>query len=69
MGHALQMMGRPEFDRTIEFVMFFDKFFDCLNVSNFVAGKHSRKSFKAPFHSEKDFRVRVSSVYMPIMHY
>lgn len=51
-------------EKTIEFVHMFDKFFDCLNVTNFVAGKHSRKAFKAPYHSEKDFRIKVTvSVY------
>ena len=63
MGEALRIMKRPEFKRTIEFVMMFDKLFDCLNVSNFVAAKHSRNSFKAPYHSAKDFRIKVSRYY------
>ena len=46
--------------RQSEFVLLFDKFFDCLNVSNFVAAKHSTNSFKAPFHSPKNFRTTAS---------
>ena len=50
--------------KTVIFVHMFDKFFDCLNVTNFVAGKHSRKAFRTPYHSENDFRNKVTvSVY------
>lgn len=59
-GEALRTMKRPEFQTTIQFVLMFDKFFDCLNVSNFVAAKHSRNSFKAPYHPAEDFRIKVS---------
>ena len=30
----------------LKFVDMFDKFFDCMNVSNFDAGKRQRKPFK-----------------------
>ena len=52
-------MKDPELDKTIEFVQMLDKFFDCLNVSSLDAGKHSRNTFKSPYHSEKDFRIKV----------
>ncbi len=55
----MRFMKRPEMDRTVEFVLFFDKFFDCLNVSNLEAGRHSRNAFKFPYHSATDFRIKV----------
>ncbi len=33
-GEALRWMKRPEVDKTVEFVLMFDKLFDCLNVKN-----------------------------------
>lgn len=59
-GEALKRMNDPELEKTIEFVLMFDKLFDCLNVSSFNAGKHSRNAFKSPYHSAKDFRIKVS---------
>ena len=35
-----------------------DKFFDCLNVTNFESGKHSRNTFKDPIRPG-DFRLKV----------
>ncbi len=36
-----------------------DKFFDCLNVADFNSGKFSRNAFKSPYHSSRDFRLKV----------
>ena len=52
-------MKDPKLEKTIEFVLMFDKFFDCLNVSYLDAGKHTRNAFKSPYHSAKDFRIKV----------
>ena len=41
---------------------FFDKFFDCLNVSNYVNGKHERKVFQDPYRSGSDFRLKVKKI-------
>ena len=62
MGEALKRMKDPELEKTVQFVLMFDKLFGCLNVSNLDAGKHSRNPFKFPYHSAKDFRVKVSSI-------
>ena len=45
---------------TAKFTSMFDKFFDCLNVSNISQGRHKRNAFKAPYRSAKDFRLKVS---------
>ena len=37
-------MQKPETKRTVEFVLMMDKFFDCLNVTNFSSGVQSRNS-------------------------
>ncbi len=59
MGVALGTLKFPDVEKTIEFVLMFDKLFDCLNVSRMSAGKHSRNAFKSPYHSAKDFRIKV----------
>ena len=46
----------------MKFVNMFDKFFDCMNVSNFDAGKRQRKPFKQSYRSAKDFRLKVKSI-------
>ena len=56
----MKMMGDPELEKTIEFVLIFDKLFDCLNVSNLDSGKHSRNPFKSPYRSATDFRIKAS---------
>ncbi len=59
-GEALRWMKRPEVDKTVEFVLMFDKLFDCLNVKNLEAGRKCRNAFKAPFRDNLDFRIGVS---------
>ena len=36
----------------------FDKFFDCLNVTNYDSGRKERKPFKEPYISPDDFRLK-----------
>ncbi len=62
------MMKDTELEKTVEFVLIFDKFFDCLNVSSLDAGKRSRNPFKLPYHSANDFRIKVSSNVKPNSH-
>ena len=54
-------MGREEVEETARFVMMIDRFFDCLNVTDFDDGRRTRNPFKAPYRSGSDFRLRVSS--------
>lgn len=58
-AEALNMMKDPELEKTIMFCKIFDKFFDCLNVSSLDLGTRSRNAFKAPYHSGRDFRIKV----------
>lgn len=59
---ALEMSGGSRAEETARFVTMFDRFFDCLNVRSFTAGRHSRNSFKSPYWSSKDFRLTVSTL-------
>ena len=56
------MVGMAEVTETVKFVALFDKFFDCLNISNFTNGTLKRKAFKHPYHHVNDFRLAVSGV-------
>jgi len=58
---ALRLTGREEVEETARFVMMIDRFFDCLNVTDFDGGRRTRNPFKAPYRSGSDFRLRVSS--------
>ena len=60
-GKAMELTGGPETVKTTEFILTFDKFFDCLNVSQLDAGKRSRNAFKSPYRSGNDFRIKVIS--------
>lgn len=55
---ALEFTGGPEVEETAKFVDMFDKFFDCLNVNNFVTAYHKRKVFQRPYKSGTDFRLK-----------
>ena len=55
----MKRMNNPELEKTIEFVLMFDKFFDCLDVSSLDTGKLSRNAFKSPYHSSADFKIKV----------
>ena len=61
-GKGLKLTGGDDVSETALFVEMFDKFFDCLNVSNFNAGKRQRKPFKQPYRSGKDFRLKVNAL-------
>ena len=49
MSKALDMTGGESVAATVKFVSMIDKFFDCLNATNFVNGKRSRKPFQDPY--------------------
>lgn len=59
-ANALKFSGRDDVSETIKFVSLFDKFFDMLNVTNLVTGKHHRKDFQLPYNSATDTRLDVS---------
>jgi hypothetical protein len=58
---GLEQFGGDEAQETSIFAAKFNHFFDCLNVSNFSAGKRKRDAFQSPYRSGKDFRLRVSA--------
>ena len=58
-GNGLSLIGGDEVTETIQFVKNFDKFFDCVDVTNLSAGKEQRKPFKQPYYSDTDFRLKV----------
>ena len=59
---GLELLKKEEFQETIKFIDFFDKWLDCLNVTNFDSGKRTRNPFKSPHRSKKDFRLEVHCV-------
>ena len=66
MANALEQYCGEEVTETVRFVRMMDKFFDCLNVSNFSSGKHKKKSFQDPYRrapgdgpGTNDFRLKV----------
>ena len=48
----------------IKFAEMFDMFFGCLNVSNSYVGKQSRNSFKNPYRSADNFRLKVRGIFI-----
>ncbi len=56
---ALELTGGPDVAETVKFVDYMDKFFDAVNVSNYVEGVHKKKSFRLPYTSAKDMRLEV----------
>ena len=56
------MTGGPQVTETAKFAETLDKFFDCLNVTNFLGGKQNRKPFKDPYRSSSDFLLKVSRI-------
>lgn len=59
MHKALVATGGEAAQGTAHFVMMFDRFFDCLNVNSFTAGRQKRKPFQSPYRSGTDFRLKV----------
>ena len=65
MAKALQLFGGEEAQETAIMADMFNKFFDCLNVASFTAGKLSRDAFKSPYRSGTDFRLKVIPKILP----
>ena len=49
MACALEQTGGEEVSETVRFVRMMDRFFDCVNVNNFNAGKKKRKPFQCHY--------------------
>ena len=47
MAAAIRFTGNPAAQKTAEFIDLVNKFFDCLNVTNFDEGKHTRNCHSA----------------------
>ena len=47
-ANALRVMLKDKATQTANFCDILDKFFDCLNVTNFDTGKRLRNAFKSP---------------------
>ena len=60
---AIRLIGGKAAFETAYFLEKMDKFFDCLNVSLYTAGKRHRKPFQQPYRSSEDFRLLVSIFY------
>lgn len=56
---ALLFSSKSEAFETAYFIDKVDKFFDCLNVSNFTQGKHGRKPYQEPYCNAADERLKV----------
>lgn len=59
MSKALEKTGGAEVKGTAKFVEMLDKYFDCLNVSNFTNGTVKRKPFQHPYRYVDDHRLKV----------
>ena len=57
---GLRCIFKEEARETAVFVEKVDKFFDCLNVTNYSKSITSLKPFKMPYHCGDDFRMKVS---------
>ena len=55
---ALCLIGGAAVEQTANFVEMMDRFFDCMNVNMFTAGKHKRNLFKDCL-QPNDFRIKV----------
>lgn len=53
----------PKSMETAQFVSMFDKFFDCLDVSNFTAEARQRKRFLHPYRSQDGEQLKVHVLY------
>ena len=53
----------PGSTETARFVSMFDKFFDCLNISNFTVGARQCKRFLHPYRSQDGERLKVHVLY------
>ena len=55
--------GGSEIDGKAKFILMLDKFFDCLNVTNFTNKTRHRKLFLHPYRHERDVRLKVMNNY------
>ena len=60
---ALELSGDLHVQKTAEFAGIFDKFFDIMNVTNFINAKQKRKVFQNVYRSADDFRLNVCPYY------
>ena len=62
-ANGIEHIGGKEVAETVKFVRMMDKFFDCLNVTNYSSGKLKRKPFQDPYRpsvgDKEDFRFKV----------
>ena len=58
-SRALSLIGGDEAEGIAIFVKMMDKFFDAMNIHNYVQGIHSCKEF--PYTSAEDFHLKVST--------
>ena len=61
-SRAILFICGDEASETAHFVLMIDKFFDALNVKNYTDGCHRLKSFKLPYRSKSDMRIKVMLV-------
>jgi hypothetical protein len=52
------LTGGTDAEGTADFVSMFDKFFDCLNVSNFSNWARARKPYQRPYTNSEDVRLQ-----------
>ena len=55
---GIEITNGPEASETVKFIMLFNKFFDFLNVDNYCERVKKRNSFKEPYRSPNDFRLK-----------
>ena len=58
-SRALILTGGPFVKETANFASMMDRFFDCLNVSNFTNGMKKKKPFQHPYRHKEDKRLKV----------
>lgn len=63
---ALEFIGDKDTEETAKFIKMIDKFFDTLNVTNLISGKHKKKPFQSLYipskDGSKDFRLKVIQI-------
>ena len=68
MSKAIHLTGGKEASETARFVDMVDKFFDSLNVHNYVHGIHKRKFFQMPYTAAADYRLKVHTHVLVMCH-
>lgn len=63
---AIQLSGGISFE-TAYFIVKFDKFFNCFNVSSYLASKRNRKPFLQPYRDPNDLQLNVIFVSLTIV--